>query len=794
MQYGVEIFPYQRTVKADKGVKKKSIDINMISKICMCFVSSFLISRVLLINLMAPFGIGFLVAIAIMRKNNLTLASGCGALLGYFTVYKNLEYPGAYFTIIASVVIIAYVTQNLSKMYKLIISFSLIFIEFTCYKIFMSNLVPGIAVSISFFETLCIYPIYYIISYSITCFNDIKTRHLFTNEELISMAITISLMISGSWGINIYNISIRNILALALVLIISYIKGTSVGAACGVAIGVIVGISSNNMIIYVSAFGVCGIVVGIFKENGKFMSALAYMIAFSIIVLYSKYNGEIKIIEALVALSIFMIFPQKVLNAMTVELDFNKKQEYLNESYGSKIKNILVRKLNSFSGVLSNMSDVLENLVDNEKLNMKSKSSSLVENLADRVCGNCNMNCICWKREAYFTYAAFEELIQNFQEKKNTIPNEIERKCLMRTALIKNTEDIVNNYIINEMWRNRLNEGRELLVSQINNMAYSIGEIVEEFNASVKFNSEIENLVARILNKKRIKYKDIVCYNDKNDRTIIKLSMEACGGSQVCVKDILPPLNEVLKKNMCISDDGCTIDPSDKTCSITFEETPKYHVASYVGRQCKDGEKYNGDSYYFEKLNDGTYMTILSDGMGSGPQAGEESKAVVELIEKFAKAGFSRATAINTVNSIMTLKFSADEKFSTVDLSNIDLYSGEVDFMKVGAVPSFIKSGKHVEVIQSRTLPIGVLDKADVDVVKKQVENGDIIIMLSDGMLDYSNDATGKIDWILEYLEQTNNCNPKELAEELIKKVKELSAGKIKDDMSVIVSKVYSLY
>ncbi len=91
----------------------------------------------------------------------------------------------------------------------------------------------------------------------------------------------------------------------------------------------------------------------------------------------------------------------------------------------------------------------------------------------------------------------------------------------------------------------------------------------------------------------------------------------------------------------------------------------------------KDGEQCNGDSYSFGKLQSGSYMTIISDGMGSGPQAVQESSAVVELIERFAQSGFSKITAINTINSIMSIKFSQDEKFSTVDLSNIDLYEGK---------------------------------------------------------------------------------------------------------------------
>lgn len=162
-------------------------------------------------------------------------------------------------------------------------------------------------------------------------------------------------------------------------------------------------------------------------------------------------------------------------------------------------------------------------------------------------------------------------------------------------------------------------------------------------------------------------------------------------GEQKCIREILPMLNESLDKCMCISEEGCNIEPEESSCSIIFEETPKYHVASHIARTAKDGEEYNGDSYSFGKLNDGTYMTVISDGMGSGHEAGQESTAAVELVEKLAKAGFSKITAINTVNSVMSPKFFNDEKFSTLDLCSIDLYSGEVNFMKVGAAASFIK-------------------------------------------------------------------------------------------------------
>lgn len=794
MQYGADLTAYERTTKVNKKEENKQVERSLILKFLIYFASSVLISRVLLVNYIAPFGIAFLIAVVICGEEKVPLVAGGGALIGYATLYNNLKEMPSYMMLVALITLIGYTAKGVGRKKQLLIIIAVLFFEIAAYKFLITELTIGVAVFTAFFETVCIFPVYFIINYSIICFKDLRTKHLFTNEEVISMAVTISLAISGTWGAGVYGISLRNILALILILLVSYVKGSTVGAASGVAMGVIVGICSTNLPLFVSVYGFCGLVGGLFKESGKVLTGLSYAAAFIIVNIYSNIPGHFKIIEILIAVTVFYMLPNRFYRRLILELDFNKKQDNISANYVDKIKGILTNRLNSFSDVLTNMSTILENLAENDKLVMKNKSAALIENLADRVCSTCNMNSMCWKRENYYTYNAFGELIQNYQEKRPEMPEELERKCVKRTALMKNTEEIVTNYIISEMWRKRLSEGRELLSNQIGNMASSVSEIIEEFNANIKINVEAENSIRRILDRNRIKYTDVFCLDNRNDRLIVKLRMEACGGRQTCIKDILPLISEVLHRNMCVSDDGCNIDIKDNNCTITFEEAPKFHVGSYARRLCKDGENYSGDSYAFSKLNDGSYMTILSDGMGSGPQAEQESNAAVELIEKFAHSGFNKITAINTVNSIMTLKFSADEKFSTVDFSSIDLYSGDAEFMKVGAVASFIKSGNKVEVIKSKTLPMGVLDKVDIDIIRKKVKNGDIIVMLTDGILDYNSEAAGRVDWVVDYLQKTSCSNPKDLAEALVEQAKELSGGKVKDDMTVVVSKVYALY
>jgi len=796
MQYGIDVFPYERLRKIkEQAQKKNALNIRLIIRGVVYFTVSLLISRVLLLNNTAPFGIAFLIATIFINDEKISIITAGGTFLGYITLYNSIKNLPSYLVVIVTVALLSHVFNKIEgKTRALTGMFAIIIFELFIYNFLVARVSGLMAILNSFFLVLCIFPLYFILDYSLLCFKEIKTKHIFSNEEIISMSIISSLIIAGTWGLSIFTISITNVLGLAFVIIIAYINGSGAGAASGVAMGIIVGMSSENMIIFIGMYGICGLVTGIFKETGKWLSVASYLVAFSIVKIYCITGPKFMIIEALIAAVVFLLIPLKVYAELSIEFNSDKKKQSIEQGYINKIKDTFVGRLNNFSDVLSNMSDILNNLVDNEKLAMKGKSSALVENLADRVCSNCNMKAICWKRELHYTYAAFEELIQNFERKSDSVPEEIERKCIKRTAILKNTEEIVNKHIISEMRRTRLSEGRELLANQINNMAYSVGEIVEDFNSEIQIDTSMEKLICRALDKNRIKYNDLMCLNDKLGRLSIKVSLNACSGSQMCVKELLPIVNGVTGKYMCVSDEGCSIDPKTNMCKVTIEETPKFHVVSHVARQSKDGEKCNGDSYSFGKLADGSYMSIISDGMGSGPQAGRESEAAVELIEKFTAAGFSKVTAINTVNSIMTLRFSEEEKFSTIDLSSIDLYTGQIDFMKVGAVATFLKSGDDLEIIKSKSLPIGVLDKADIDIQQMKLKNGDIIVMLSDGVLDYNDENVGKVDWIVDYLGKNSCNNPKDLAEGLLGAAKKLSGNRVKDDMTVLVSKVYSLY
>ncbi|MBO3362522.1 stage II sporulation protein E [Clostridium perfringens] len=795
MQYGVKIDNYKRAKDSENVKNNMKIEASSIGLI-MAMVAGLLISRVYLdmtfgvVQVLAPFGLAYLIAITNYERKYI-LSSSLGVIVGYITLFNKVSNFSAYIIISTIVTIIS--MSKLNKKARNIASFIIVFSGLFVYGVLVgsSDIILHLIGAIS--VTALVFPIYYVVSYTLKCIEEINTQHFFSIDEIVSIELFICLLIVGIGTLSINDISFRNIAAILFIIALAFISDTNMGAGAGITMGIILGFATGNLMESIAIYGACGLVSGIFRESGKLFTALSFNIIFIIVTLYSGVFNNISFIEALVGTGIFLLIPKKIYNKISLEINKDKKVGHFSEVRFSEIKDELTERLKDFTEVLSVMGKSLNNLVGNDKLAIKNKGNALVENLSDRTCSDCDMRYMCWKRELHQTYNAFSDLIRNYENNSGAFPHELEKKCIKKYALVKNLEDIMNIYMVNETLKSRLGEGRKILSNHINNMSVTISEIVDEFGNELHLCTDVEKSIKKSLLKYGINFRSLICYNDKNGRIKIKMQMENCMGSQTCIKTVLPIISETIGKNMSIGSEGCNINSKNNMCEIVIEEAPKYHINSHVAVATKEGEKFTGDSYSYGRTKDGNYITVISDGMGSGPEAGLESKVSVEIIEKFMEVGFDEKIAIDAVNAIMSIKFSEDEKFSTLDMNKIDLYTGNAKFMKVGAIESFIKRGNKVEVINSNTLPFGVLEEPDVDTVEKQVSNGDVIVSISDGILDVKNDGSFDTTWLIEFLKNTKYRQPKDLSIAILEKAKELSGGKAKDDMTVVVSKVFAI-
>ena len=164
---------------------------------------------------------------------------------------------------------------------------------------------------------------------------------------------------------------------------------------------------------------------------------------------------------------------------------------------------------------------------------------------------------------------------------------------------------------------------------------------------------------------------------------------------------------------------------------------------------------------------------------------------VIEMLEELLRAGFPVETAISMMNTALVMG-REDVMFSTMDMSIFDLYTGKCKFIKAGAAPTFIKRAEKIEHIYSECLPLGVVQSLKAECVTKELVSGDMVVMVTDGVLDAL--PAGEQERILDLLIQgTTIENPGELAHYLLEKVLELSKNPPEDDMTVLVAGIWNI-
>ena len=226
-----------------------------------------------------------------------------------------------------------------------------------------------------------------------------------------------------------------------------------------------------------------------------------------------------------------------------------------------------------------------------------------------------------------------------------------------------------------------------------------------------------------------------------------------------------------------------------KTEEKEVQGKSQYKLVIGSSEATKNKSEVSGDSNIRTKLHDGKYMLAISDGMGSGNRAKKSSSTVIQMLKRLLTTGFDKDISIGLINSAVNLN-SNEETYATIDISIIDLKNGNIEFVKNGACPTFIKSDKKVETIQAVSFPAGVLDKIDLVVYDKDLKENDIIVMCSDGILESNTEYKNKELWLKELLENMNTEDVQKISDIILQEAIDNGFGIAKDDMTVIVAKL----
>ncbi len=209
---------------------------------------------------------------------------------------------------------------------------------------------------------------------------------------------------------------------------------------------------------------------------------------------------------------------------------------------------------------------------------------------------------------------------------------------------------------------------------------------------------------------------------------------------------------------------------------------PSYTVEFAESSASGPNSDVSGDTVGCFSTEDGYFYSIVSDGMGTGELAKEASLFVFDFLKNMLSASISINTALSVLNGIIRAK--SGECSSTLDLFRFDLLLGEAAFVKSGAVYSYVKRGDSLFRIRSETAPLGLMRGVDAEKIRVEIKEGDIVVMLSDGVADSPESSL----WLPEILSRDFDGTLGEYANYILNEAKKNS--RTGDDMTVSLAKI----
>jgi stage II sporulation protein E len=336
----------------------------------------------------------------------------------------------------------------------------------------------------------------------------------------------------------------------------------------------------------------------------------------------------------------------------------------------------------------------------------------------------------------------------------------------------------------------QLIDTREVFADQLDNVSEAFADVADTV---VKLSAPLEHkrkALIGYLKKQGIMVREIVFLEGENqgDATGNKITLEArtLGRGNVSSSVLGTLLSAFFGRSLVPSIGSASFLYRGYDIFI-YEDGPKFSIISSVSRAVKENEKISGDNFSLEEYNQSQAVLMISDGMGSGERANHDSQMVIEFMEKFIEAGFNREKAFSMVSSAVV---SQNEEFglTTLDVCSINLMNGELDFIKAGAAPSFVKRGRKVDKITSDTLPLGSKERINPITQTTRITDNDMLIMVSDGIID-AIESEGIIG-VEELIGRCNAQIPHELSDTILRYAISCQGGRIRDDMTVLAVRI----
>lgn len=383
--------------------------------------------------------------------------------------------------------------------------------------------------------------------------------------------------------------------------------------------------------------------------------------------------------------------------------------------------------------------------------------------------GSLRQNLVLKLRFASSAMASISESVEQVREKINDIAR---RENERSRALLSDDE-----YVCREIILEKTNQIRMVASDQFFSISDMLDDLAFEFDEAEIFDANASSKIRRLLGEYEIYPKNISAIEDKYSR----MRVEILTDSTVSGLDNPKLCTEIGKICNRYFEAG-KITNFKNEAMLSFSEKPNYRLNVGFAQHSAEG-RLCGDTVKIINDNKGHSILIISDGMGKGSRAALDGAMGAGLLSKLINAGFGFDSALKVVNSALLVK-SNDESLATLDIANIDLFTGKCEIFKAGAPASFIIKGQSVTKCELTSMPAGIL--RGIEFAKRTVvlRLGDSIALMSDGITDLGE------EWLENILTCKEFFSGQEYADYILDEALKRCNKEKHDDMSVVFARL----
>lgn len=758
------------------------------SRVAMMMVTAFLLGRVSVIGATSPFGLGMFAAVLVYSPSWAWKVFLC-MMLGAFSVQE----VGDGLLLISSALLlwqgsIHWGNRRRAVRIPLMGGLCSLGIGWLYQLLIGGSLYDGLIV---LFSSILVILSASMMLYGFRVFVQRDTRDYLPTgqiqEGFLAMVMVAALAVSGIGDVAIGELGVQ--MAAGSLLALGLLSVTKLGVALAgcIGIGFVIGMSDGNVSMTMAEYAMAGLAGGAMQSRAKLGMSGGFLVGLGGMLLAFDPYGQwwYRMGEAMLGVGIFLLLPARYIREM---------REYLDEVtlQGGSERRILVarEKLQALEKLFLYMAEVGEQgsmrpIADEQQ----GQTAAILAAVEESACTVCEKRKDCWE-EDFFVVSQEVLALADISEDNRKMREAFKLRCPSAETIGDALTKVMREQSQARYWKLQCGVRQSLLVQQMR----SLGGIFRQMETELLPMAESYQKKKEQIAKRCIAWQaqlEEITFDEVDGGVRIEISCSACGGKRICEMKYLPFLERVLAMRLRMSV-MCGTQNNVRRCRLFFTTQERVQVlAGMAGFAAQDDT--SGDTYEMITISSGKIAVLLSDGMGCGTKASADSQETIALLKELLIAGFAVETAVQTVNAFLGL-YAEKERFSTVDVLVINKYTGEADFIKIGAPPAFVKRQAEVLVVQNDSLPLGIVRELEPKPISIRLEDGDFVVMMSDGVLDIPKQRLPsghtQESWVRSQIRLFSGKRPQALAEHIAQMAIRLSGRTIGDDMTVVVLKI----